>query len=120
MHTPGRPVTMGVAGRRVPGALLVPDQDVAHAARVEQRVIGGQDRPAGDAEDDVDAQPLQRGDQCLRTGDQCRLVAGGGLGVRGGRAVGPRRAASRAAARAARSRGDGPLALARRPRQPGP
>ena len=69
MQTPTRPVACGVALRRVTGALLVPDQDVPDLGRVEQRVVGGQDRAAGDAEDGVDAGVLERADQALRPGD---------------------------------------------------
>ena len=52
----------------MPGALLVADQDVADL-RVEQRVVGGQDRAARDAEDDLDAHGLERPDEALRSGD---------------------------------------------------
>ena len=58
----------GVALGRVAGALLVADQDVAHLDRVEQRVVGRQDRAAGDAEDGVDVHRLEREHQALRAG----------------------------------------------------
>ena len=47
----------------MPGALLVADQDVPHLLGVEQRVVRRQDRPAGDAEDGVDAERLERPDE---------------------------------------------------------
>ena len=49
---------------RVARALLVPAQDVPDR-RVEQRVVRGQDRPAGDPEDDVDAFALEGLEQRL-------------------------------------------------------
>ena len=54
---------------RVAGALLVAHEDVPHLGRVDQRVVGRQDRAAGDAEDGVDAEALERLDQGLRAGD---------------------------------------------------
>src|ERR1017187_10525871 len=67
----------------MPGALLMPDQDVPDADRVEQWVVEGQDRAARDAEDNVHAQPLQRCDQRLGTGqpgaDRCGRGAMGPL-----------------------------------------
>ncbi len=71
-----------VAGRRVAGTLLMPDQDVAHAAGVEQRVVGGEDGPAGDAEDDIDAELFQRCHQ--RLGARHRYRRGGGFARRAG------------------------------------
>ena len=59
----------GVALGRVAGALLVADQDVADLGGVHQRVVGRQDRAAGDAEDGVDADALEGADQALRAGD---------------------------------------------------
>ena len=50
--TPTLPRRARVAVGHVRGALLVPDQDVADRV-VEHRVVGGQDRPARIAEDDV-------------------------------------------------------------------
>ena len=41
------------------GGLLVADEDVAHLLGVHQRVVGGQDGPARDAEYRVDASMLQ-------------------------------------------------------------
>jgi hypothetical protein len=73
-----------VPGRGVPGALLVADQDVPDLG-VEERVVGRQDRPAGDAEDHLDADGLQRSDEALRAGD-----AGGRLGGRLGHGAGRR------------------------------
>ena len=64
-HLAGRPrVSLG----GVAGPLLVAAQHVPHAG-VEQRVVGRQDRAAGDAEDDVDALALERLEQRLRAGD---------------------------------------------------
>ena len=57
----------GVPLGRVTGALLVAGEDVTDV-RVHERVVGGQDRPAGDAEDDVDALLLEGADQGLRPG----------------------------------------------------
>src|SRR5205823_6249602 len=56
-----------VALGRVPGALLVADQDVPQS-RVEQRVVRGQDRAARDAEDDLRPSRLQTADEGLRSG----------------------------------------------------
>jgi len=53
----GTPGGLGVAGRGVPGTLLVADEDVPDLLGVEQRVIRGQHRPAGDAEHYLDAHP---------------------------------------------------------------
>ena len=50
-------------------ALLVADEDVPQPLRVEQRVIGRQDRTAGDAEDDVDRKLFERADERLRSGE---------------------------------------------------
>ena len=49
----------GVSLRRVPGTLLVAHQDVPDLLGVHERVIGGQDRPAGNAEHGVDADLLK-------------------------------------------------------------
>ena len=57
-----------VALGRVAGALLVPDEDVAHLLGVVERVVRGQDRPARDAEDGVSADLLERPDQRLGAG----------------------------------------------------
>jgi hypothetical protein len=71
----GRHADAGAAGRlRVPGGgmagpLLMPDQDVPDPLGVEQRVVRGQDRAAGDAEHDLDAHPLKRHHQGLSPGD---------------------------------------------------
>src|ERR1700743_1248671 len=93
MHTPVRPVAWAEpvrpgAGPRVPGALLVTDQDVADLLGVEQRVVGGQHGPAGNAEDHVDADPLEGEYERLRASDTDR----GGV-VRPRRGRGLRRAA---------------------------
>ena len=91
-----------VPGGRVPGALLVADQDVAHL-RVEQRVVGRQDRTARDAEDHLDADGLERADEALRAGDArwpARRPRPGGhgrldAGQRGGGLAGRRLAVGR-------------------------
>ena len=49
-----------VALGHVPGALLVAGEHVAHGRPARDRVVGGQDRAAGDAEHDVDALRLER------------------------------------------------------------
>src|SRR5437773_1066229 len=41
-------------------ALLVPSEDVAHARPACERVVGRQDRPAGDPESDLDTLRLER------------------------------------------------------------
>ncbi len=69
MHTPTRPVADGIPLGGVAGALLVAHEDVAHLRGVEQRVVGRQDRAAGDAEDGVGADRLEREDERLGTGD---------------------------------------------------
>ena len=51
--TPGAPGRQGVALGHVARALLVAHEDVADG-RVDQRVVDGQDRAAGQAEDDLD------------------------------------------------------------------
>jgi hypothetical protein len=70
---PGSAGRLGIAGGGMTGALLVPDQDVAHTAGVEQRVIGREDGPAGNAEDDVDAELFQRRYQRLGARHHHRL-----------------------------------------------
>ena len=64
-HPAGR---RGVALGGVAGALLVAHEDVPHLDRVEERVVGGQDRAAGDAEDGVDVHRLEREHEALRAG----------------------------------------------------
>ena len=107
----------------VPGALLVAHEDVPHRGGVHQRVVGRQDRAAGDAEDGVDAEVLQRLDQGLRAGDllgrrrgrlrrgarvRGRGAAGGPLGAWGtGREARCSAPARRAGRRAPRRRGRG-------------
>ena len=79
---------VGVSAGGVPGALLVADQHVAELHRVEQRVVDRQHGAAGDAEDDVDVEFLERADDGLgarhllrgnlsrlRCGRVCRLPA---------------------------------------------
>src|SRR5439155_4573625 len=69
-----RDADAGLSGRlrvavgRVRGALLVSAQDVADR-RVEDRVVEGQDRAAGDAEHHLDTFLLETLDRCLRSGD---------------------------------------------------
>ena len=53
-------------------ALLVADQDVTKLLRVEKRVVDRQHGTAGDAEDDVDVELLQRPDDRLRSGELLR------------------------------------------------
>ena len=80
-----------VAAGGVAGALLMAHQHVAHLLRVEQRVVHRQHGAAGDAEDHVDAEFLQRPDYCLRAGKLLRrnsfrvirLTTGGGSAVGG-------------------------------------
>jgi len=68
----------GVALRGVYGALFVPHEDVAQAvAVVAQCVVDGDDRPAGVAENRIDALAQERFDQGLRSRD-------GGTGLRFG------------------------------------
>ena len=49
-----------VALGHVPGALLVPGEDVPHARAAGERVVDREDRPAGEPERDVDALGLER------------------------------------------------------------
>ena len=66
-HGHARPTRhVGVALGHVAGALLVAHEDVADRA-VEERVVHGQDAPARQAEDRVDALHLEGLDECLRT-----------------------------------------------------
>jgi len=60
-------------------ALLVPDEDVADLG-VEQRVVGGQDGAARDAEDDFYADGLERRDQGLCPGHDLFAVGEHGVG----------------------------------------
>src|SRR5215472_8238706 len=77
----------GVTRLVAPGpevAMLVPDQDVAHGGGIEQRIVGGEDGSAGDAEHDIHTEAFQRRHQGLGSGHLDRL--------RGGRiSVGPAR-----------------------------
>ena len=56
----------------MPRALLVADQHVTQLLRVEKRVVDRQHGTAGDAEDDVDVELLQRPDDRLCTGELVR------------------------------------------------
>ncbi len=105
MHTPDAPGGLGVPGSGVARALLVAHQDVPDLGRVEQRVVGGQDRAAGQAEDHVRADLLQRPDQGLGAGhpDLARGRRGGGGA---GRGPGGARGASQPGGRGTRTRGD--------------
>ena len=73
---------MRVAAGGVTATLLVPDQDVAQLLGVEQRVVHRQHRTAGDAEDDVDIEFLERPDHCLCPGE---LLGGNPFRLRGRR-----------------------------------
>ena len=64
MATPGPAGDVGVALGHVAGALLVAHEDVADRA-VEIGSYTGQDGPAGQAEDDLDALHLEGLDQGL-------------------------------------------------------
>ena len=64
-------------------ALLVADQDVPDLLGVEQRVVGGEHRAAGNAEHHVDPDLLKGQHQGLGPGDPDR--GGLGLRARGGR-----------------------------------
>ena len=68
MATPGPAGDVGVALGHVAGALLVADEDVADR-RVDDRVVGGQDAAAGEAEHDLDALHLQALDEGLGSGE---------------------------------------------------
>ena len=86
--TPARPAICAypVAACRRP--LLVADQDVADLLRVQQRVVGGQNRTAGDAEDHVDAELLEQADHRLGSTDPLgghRRGVGGAQGPTGRR-----------------------------------
>ena len=59
MQTPTLPGGLRVALCGVTRALLVADEDVPDSRGVVQRVVRGQDRAAGDAEDDVGADLLE-------------------------------------------------------------
>ena len=151
---PGPPGHLGVSGGRVPGALLVPDQDVpdARASRTAGRRAAGSRRPGCRTRRPRPAAPAPRPAPARRSSGCPRPAPGwapgagsaggsprgcGRAGRAGGSAAGPRRSAlgpgpraaagrprarlaglgdsavSRDAARAARSRGVGPVALPR-------
>ena len=59
----------GVALGGVAGGLLVTDEDVADLGGVHERVVCREDRPAGNAEDDIDVGVLHRPDQALGARD---------------------------------------------------
>ncbi len=67
MATPGRPGGVRVAARHVSGALLVAHEDVADR-RVDERVVDGQDRSAGEAEHDLHVFHLETLDEGLGAG----------------------------------------------------
>ena len=58
-----------VTRRCVAGTLLVSHEDVTHSLRVEQRVVGGQDGTAGDAEDNIGTELFEGADERLRPGE---------------------------------------------------
>ena len=72
-QTPHAAADAGVALRGVYGALFVPHEDVTDELRVEQRVVGGKDRTAGNPEHDLDANALQGFDQHLGSGEDLVL-----------------------------------------------
>ena len=79
-----------VAAGGVTGTLLVADEYVAQLLGVEERVVDGQHSAAGDAEDHLDVEFLQRPDHRLRAGELLRrndfaLGAGRPLRFRGHR-----------------------------------
>ena len=69
---------VSVSTGRMSRALLVADEDVTELLRVEKRVVDRQYGTAGDAEDDVDVELLQRPDDRLRSGE---LLRGNLLGL---------------------------------------
>ena len=71
-----------VAAGGVAAALLVTHQHVAQLLRIEQWVVHRKHRPARDAEDDVDAELLERADNRLRSGE---LLRGNDIRLRLGR-----------------------------------
>ena len=75
MATPGTAGDVGVALGHVAGALLVAHEDVADR-RVEQRVVGRQDAPAGQAEHHLDAFHLEALDEGLGAGELHRVTPG--------------------------------------------
>jgi hypothetical protein len=46
----------------------MPDQDMPHGRR-QERVVGRQDRPAGEPEDYFDTLLLEAADECLGSGE---------------------------------------------------
>ena len=80
MQTPDLAGGAGVALGRVARTLLVAHEDVADLHRVEQRVVGGENGAAGDAEHRVDVHGLEREHEALRARD---LDGGLGAGLLG-------------------------------------
>ena len=72
---PNLPARDGVAFSGMPAALFVAHQDVLDL-RVEQRVVCGQDRPAGDTEGYLHPDALERLDERLRTRQQLAVCPG--------------------------------------------
>ncbi|SHU32967.1 Uncharacterised protein [Mycobacteroides abscessus subsp. abscessus] len=71
---------MRVTAGGMPGTLLMTHQHVAHLGGVVERVIDGQDRTTGNAEDHFDAELLKRPHYRLRAGD---ALGCDGVGFRG-------------------------------------
>ena len=69
---------VSVSTGRMSRALLVADEDVTELLRVEKRVVDRQHGTAGNAEDDVDVELLQRPDDRLGSGE---LLRGNLLGL---------------------------------------
>ena len=81
--TPGPTGHLRIALGHVARSLLVSHEDVADRG-VENRVVHGQDRTAGQPEDDLDALALEALDQCLRSGEShFRAPRSGSHGIRG-------------------------------------
>ena len=68
MATPGAAGGVRVALGHVAGALLVAHEDVADR-RVDERVVDGEDRTAGEAEHDLRVLHLEALDECLGSGE---------------------------------------------------
>ena len=71
-HDADLPGGVRVAAGCVAGTLLVANQDVPQLLRVEQRVVDGEHGAAGDTEDDLDVELLQRPDYRLCAGELLR------------------------------------------------
>ena len=74
MQTPTLSGRHRVALGRVTGPLLVAHQDVADQLALAERIVDRKDGAAGDAEDDLDPDTLQRLHQRLGAGQQLRRV----------------------------------------------